>query len=580
MNNATGYAIGKRFSIAVSFALPLLVFADMLAAFLLLDAVLPLKYLQFIDALLTRLGRWPAGPALLLFPGWALSIPVPGAHLTAPATPPRMLAWGETGLLLCTFLVVFLVYLLALRSLPRRITPRYIFFSTLFIGLVCVTIPVVTSSDVFSYIAYARMGVIYHLNPLTTLPVQIHSDPVYQYIYWTNQPSAYGPVWVIISGALQILVDAFGFKDIAAMILALRLFGLAMHLGSTMLIWSISGYLMGRNAPYLRGKRLLLTLAFAWNPLLLFEACVNAHNDATVLFLLLLTLWLIVRKWSSQRGVPTANLLLAAVLFALATCLKLNMAVLIPGFFLFVCLLPQRWRNIAGTAITYMGVIVALYLPFWQRGAVLNVLRVNPGTYRSANSLADFATHLDSSLVILSGHRFTNTLYLSTRHFFHTLSIAIFIGLFALLCVWAIYRWRETRTPSGLIRWLATAWLFYCLVGSPWFWPWYIVTFFGLYALVEATTGSERSPFRNVDVTGAVRLLAFSMLSLYCFATWATDHVYIAHLSLFVWSYLGGLWIWLLPLLALRLVRRRKLPGFLPFPRMLAPPDREQTLVS
>lgn len=234
----------------------------------------------------------------------------------------------------------------------------------------------------------------------------------------------------------------------------------------------------------------------------------------------------------------------------------------------------------AGTALAYVGTIGVLYLPFWQHGAVLNVFRVNPGTYRSINSLAQFAARFYRGLSTLSGHKFTDGMVASVDHFFHTLSIAIFIGLFALLCAWAIYRWREMRTLSGLIRWLALAWLLYCLVGSSWLWPWYIVTFFGLYALVEATTGSERSPFRHVDVTGSVRLLAFSVLSLYCFSTWVMEHSYVPDLSKFEWSYFGGLWIWLLPLLALHMVRRQKLPEPVQSPPLLAPSDREQALVS
>lgn len=595
MNRSVGYAVAKKRAGASDFALLALILAGMLSTFVLLDAVLPLHYLITHDALLARMWRWSILPTLWFFPGWALTVSVPGLHLPAAAAkPPLSLAWEETGLLFGAILLVFLMYLLALRSLPSRITQRSIFFSTLILGLFCVTIPVVTSSDVFSYIVYARLDVIYHQNPLTALPALIHFDPVYQYVYWVKQPSAYGPVWALITGQLQMIVDSLGLKNIVAMVLALRLFGLAMHLASTLLIWSISGLLMGANAPFLRGKRLLLTLAFAWNPLLLFEACVNAHNDATVLFFVLLTLWLLVRSQratlridrtiGSERAmtgyIPLAMLLQAAILFALATCLKLNMAILLPGFLLFVCLQPHRWRKLAGTALAYLGTIVLLYLPFWQNGAALDVLRVNPGTNRSDNSLAQFVARFYSSLRLLSGQRLSAAMNSSIDLFFHMLSIGIFVALFVLLCGWAIYHWRHMQTVSGLIGWLALVWLLYCILGSPWLWPWYIITFFGLYALVEASPASEQSPLRNVDVSGSVRLMAFSMLTLYCFSTWLTLYGYVPGLPAFKLMFFGGLWVWLLPLLAVRSIHRRRLAQSLPRPSLLAPPDREQTLVS
>lgn len=561
MNRSSGYVAGKSFPV-VSSSVPLaLMLAGMLSTFVLLDAVLPLQYLQFHDALLASIWRWSIQPTLQFFPGWALAISVPGLHTAKVTEPLWPLAWEETGILVGSILLVFLMYLLALRFLPARITQRSLFFSTLLLGLCCITFPVVTSSDVFSYIAYARLDVIYHQNPLTALPTLIHFDPVYPYVYWVKQPSAYGPVWAMITGELQMIVDTLGWKQIVAMVLALRLFGLAIHLASTMLIWSLSGYLMGANAVFLREKRLLLTLAFAWNPLLLFEACVNAHNDATVLLLVLLTLWLLARGQHAYAGiVPTAMLLQAAILFALATCLKLNMVILIPGFLLFVWSQPRRWRTLAGTALAYLGTVVLLYLPFWQNGAALNVLRVNPGTNHSDNSLAQFVARLMNSLSTLAGHRLSPAMNISLDLSVHMLSIGVFVVLFALLCGWAVVRWKGMHTLSGLVRWLALAWLLYCIVGSPWFWPWYTVTFFGLYALVEAASGSEPSTARQVDTGAAVRLMAFSMLSLYSFSTWPMMYSYVPGFPAFRWAYFAGLWLWLLPLLAVRRRGRHSQP--------------------
>ena len=486
----------------------------MVCAILFLDAVLPLGGLWFHTALLTQAGSWPLLPTQFLFPGRAVSSTITSAH---PTSPPVALSWEQIPFLLAAFLFIFLLYLLALRRLPwvtratarvylfpRQGPPilRYIFFSTLLLGVPYMLIPVVTSPDIFSYIAYARMGVVYHLNPLTTLPTAIRSDPVYVHIYWTTQPSAYGPTWVGISSLLQWVTLIFGAQALLPMIVALRLVGLVSHLCSTLLTWSITGHLqrlLGRDAP---DKRVLATLAFAWNPLLLFEACVNAHNDATLMLLVLLAIWFLLPRKQTTTGL-LCSYITAIVMLALATCLKLNIVLLIPFVLVFVWKQIQErldpnqgghtldnhegrtyygrlrgmWSrtstvrgSIVGTliqAFIYDGIVVLLYAPFWQDGAILNVFRTNPTTTRDINTLAEFLSRLYNGITAGLGYPLAPLYGSPAENLTHTLSIAIFVILYAWLC------WRAIRTPHtlntvpSLTRWLALMWLLYCAIGTP-----------------------------------------------------------------------------------------------------------------
>jgi len=536
--------------------LPLTVFLAMECAFLLLDVVLPLGGLRFPDALLTRLGTWPLFASHLIFRRAPITPTIPGQH--DPSQLLIALGWKHIELLLGATSIVFVVYLLALRYLPQRISYRYIVLSTLLLGLTCMLIPVLTSSDLFSYIAYARIGVIYHLNPLTTLPTVIHNDPIYSRLYWTNQPSAYGPTWIVITCLLQWLTLFLGFRDLLSMVLALRAFGLVMHLGSTWLVYSISGRLQQLGGSFSPGQRLTAVLAFAWNPLLLFEACVNAHNDTTLLFCILLSIWFL----TGRTRITAKSYLPAIAMLAVATCLKVNVALLVPGLLFFLgmqssCKKQVTKRFFAYTA-SYLGFIILLYAPFWQGGAVLDVFGVNPGTYRDANTLADFLSRLYNSIVYQYAAPLTPTS--PAQDVAHDLSMLGFVIVYMLLC------WRAMRVPHGvntlprLLRWLALVWLLYCVIGSPWFWPWYTITFFGLYALIEAIYPRDLAPFAVLRLSLAVRLLALSMLSLYCFVTWNPDHAFVPGLPNFKWLYLSGLWIWLLPLLALRFPLKLRLP--------------------
>lgn len=532
----------------ISRFLPFVFLFMMGAAFLLLDAMLPLQGIGSYDALLSHFSSDFLLPTHILFPGQAITLILPTViYKTGPT---GITSWRETALLLNVFLLVFLIYLLAVYCLPKSINRRYLLTSTLFLGILCIFIPVVTSSDIFSYIAYARIGVVYHLNPLATWPAAIRTDLVIPYVYWVNQPSAYGPAWAIVTSLFQWLIGFTGSSGPLRMLLVLRLFGLTMHLGSVMLVWSISGHLQRLTAFVSPQQRMRAALAFAWNPLLIFEACVNGHVDATLLFLVLLAIWFLVR-----RTPPTIHsYLLAAVMFAVATCVKLNIVLLVPGFFLFLCVQrPFKISHVLTALVTYSGVIVLLYAPFWQGKAMLNLFLFNPASSRNINSLADFLSRLYQSSVYAHTPSLASIAYVQSVRVTHNISIAIFVLIYAILCWRAIRGPARINTIPHLIRWMALVWLLYCAIGSPWFWPWYLVTFFGLFALIEATSKSERWSYKFLQLPLATRMLVFSMLSLYCFYTWGPLHTFVPLSPGFLWNYLCGLLIWILPLLALRL---------------------------
>ncbi len=538
--------------------LPYLIFVAMLCSLLLIDAVLPLRDLQFVDALLTHVAQWTTWPTNILFPHQPITAFM---YVIPPNSPPTIVgSWKRTALLFVVFLSVFLLYVLALRLLPKRINHRYILISTLLLGLLCVLIPIVTSSDVYSYIAYARIGAMYHLNPLTTLPKAIHFDPVYRRIRWLDQPSAYGPTWAIITCSLQWLANTVGLVGILAMLMILRLFALVMHLSSCWLIWSISGHLQSRYGFISPEKRLLALLAFAWNPLLLLEACVNAHNDATLIFFVLVAIWFLART----APITTRTFVLAAALLALATCLKLYIILLIPGLLLFLWTQPNRIQKTIAVLISYFGIILLLYAPFWHDGAILDLFLVNPAANRNINSPAEFLAYLFNGIYYAiakaTGHPLI-AIYIGSpaEHVAHALSLVAFIILYGLLC------WRTFRAPyridtlPALIRWLATAWLLYCFIGSPWFWPWYAVTFFGLYGLIESLgdrTGEIHHAPGFLDQPLVAPILTFSLLTLYCFFGWGPMNSAVIGLPLYLWAYLRGLWVWALPLLAILVSRK------------------------
>ena len=546
-----GLAVRKRYRF-----LPLTILLAMECAFLLANAALPLVGLWFHTALLPQMGKWVLLPTRLIFYHRELSPTVMGTYVGAPHPSPRG-SWLEIGTLATIFLLILVVYLLALRYLPRLISRRYIVFSVLLLGSTFALVSIVTSQDIYSYIFYARMSILYHLNPLTNSPMVVFEDPAYLHIYWVDQPSAYGPVWTILTGGLQWVTNLFGAgkNNLVPMVLGLRLLALAAHLYSALLVWSICGHLQkltGKVSPHIRMQA---TLAFAWNPLLLFEACVNAHNDTVLLLFVLLAVWFLVRQ-------PTFSIrssLAAAMMLGLATCLKINIVLLIPGLVLYLWTQPQRIRAIVAVLAVYAGSIVVLYAPFWDHGAVLGVLRVNPGTYRNINTVTEFLTHFYNSVVQRLGYPKQPDIGSPAEIILHTLSMAMFALAYLLLCGRILLAKKALRTPVDLLRWMALIWLLYCALGTPWMWPWYLVTFFGLFALIESVDmdrWQQKLVFGVLHLPLAVRLLSVSMLFLYCFYAWA-PHLTIPGLPGFQWPWLRGPIVWFIPLLAV-------LPRFAP----------------
>lgn len=528
----------------------------MLSAIFLLAAILPLRGLWFYDMFLTTpVGRLLLLPTHLLFPTNNVTFFKVGYHVKLPE--PLTVSFQQTSLLFMSIAALFVPYLLAVRYLPLVISRRFLLLSTMLLGICLLLIPVATSQDIFSYIMYARLGVIYHLNPLTALPTAARYDLVYPRVYWVNQPSAYGPTWAILTSALQWVALKIGLTNPLWMVLLLRLVALAAHLGSTQLIWSISGSLQRITGVLSPKQRMLATLAFAWNPLLLVEAAVNAHNDIILLFLLLLAIWTLVNY---DRN-PLLTYAGAASLLAIAASLKITLILLAPGLFLYILSQRLRYQRTLKAAffagVSYIATIVLLYAPFWQNGAVLHILQTNPGIMHTINTPYEFFIRLAASWHKVYIAPATLTKGSPIELLSHQISVVLFASAYILCCIYYLFSLRRSRhTPSRnnitlLLRWMALVWFLYCLVGTPWFWPWYAITFFGPYALLEAISEKTSSPLSISALTPAVRVLSFSLLSVYGFLTIAGLKGNVPGIPHFQWSYFAGLWIWLLPLLIL-----------------------------
>ncbi len=170
-----------------------------------------------------RSARWaPALGALfaLVLLAATVEIVVDGAAGISPLIPksPAIAGWlSEIGerLGFRVFLIALLVAiggyagLLALARLGSagRVSKRWAIVLIAALHAIVFVGPILISTDVFSYIAYARMGVEHGLNPYLHGPASISHDPVFLYVGhdWRRTATAYGPLYTLLSYPLAPL---------------------------------------------------------------------------------------------------------------------------------------------------------------------------------------------------------------------------------------------------------------------------------------------------------------------------------------------------------------------------------------
>jgi hypothetical protein len=196
--------------------------------------------------------------------------------------------------------------------------------------------PPLLSQDVFSYIAYARLGVLHGLNPYTHSPIDAAGDPVFAHVGWIKSSSSYGPLFTLATypvAWLSVPAALWTLKAVAAAsVLALAL-------------------LVARLAPA-RGIDAGRCFAIvALNPLVLVHVVGGAHNDATMMLVAVAGCAAVLALREATGG--------AAVLAAFG--LKLSAAFVAP-FALLGSL--RRHRFVAGAALAALATAAAALAAF------------------------------------------------------------------------------------------------------------------------------------------------------------------------------------------------------------------------
>jgi alpha-1,6-mannosyltransferase len=178
--------------------------------------------------------------------------------------------------------------------------------------------PILLSTDVFSYIAYARMGVEHGINPYLHGPLSIVGDPIYHYVGqdWKHVATAYGPLYTLISYPLAPL-------GVTGALWGMKLEALFASGATLALTWRCARQRELNPVPAL--------IAVGANPLYIVYGLGGAHNDLIMLVLMMAAVsFTLAGRDASAAATVVAGALVKATVAALLPFMILSRRRLAP----------------------------------------------------------------------------------------------------------------------------------------------------------------------------------------------------------------------------------------------------------
>lgn len=282
--------------------------------------------------------------------------------------------------------------------------------------------PPLLSQDVFSYIAYARLGARHGLDPYVAVPAAVPHDAVLPFVGWRGVVSAYGPLFTLGTyplGLLGVPAALWLLKCVAAV--------------SVVGIAAVAARTAARRGANAARAAVLIAL----NPIVLVDVIGGAHNDALTVLLVTAALALLGR-----------NEVAAGVSVVGSFALKASALVAAP-----FALLGSRGRRKLLAA---------------ELGALALAGAVSYAAFGVTPLAAAGVLGVDQSLA--SRHSVPSTVARITDLGLGPVHVALELGYVVLLVVLLV----RTAKGSDWVR--AAGWaVFGLLLATSWLMPWYVI---------------------------------------------------------------------------------------------------------
>ncbi|HSB00495.1 MAG TPA: hypothetical protein VLE49_07585 [Anaerolineales bacterium] len=310
----------------------------------------------------------------------------------------------------------------------------------------------VDARDIYDNIFHGRILGVYGANPFRDLISGFPHDPFFQYPWWKNSPSAYGPLWETLAGITAWLAG----DGIIPNILAFKILPGIFHLASMAVVVLFLRRIQPQHA--LSGALLL-----GWNPVVLYETWGNGHNDIAMIF------WVLLAALSISRKQYTLGILSLVA----GTLIKFIPVLLIPAALLIgyqnLENLKSRFRFIVRTSLAGAFLIMIAYIPFWNGMATFSIGR----------RMQMFTTSLPALIYRI----LKPALGWSEAARLVSLGALGLLGIFTLI---QTLRVQKQTSAKGFPQTAFNILAFYLLVTCLWFQQWYGIWLISLAPLVPA----------------------------------------------------------------------------------------------
>jgi hypothetical protein len=326
-------------------------------------------------------------------------------------------------------------------------------------GLACVVLMIATfpvgSRDLFVYAFYGKMWRVYGANPYLFSVAEVGADPWQPYVQvpWSHWRMIYGPLFLwqcrlvdLIAGD-HMWVAVWTHKILAALAL--------------IALWRVATPMVAASDSS-RGAGAAMLPLLVWNPLLLFEAAGNGHNDVIMALLVAGAL----RCWQLRSFGA------ALALLAVSFWYKWYPVLFLPAF------LIESWKSGGGRRVLKHIILIAALgvgLGALVLAPIPGSLPVIVAELLAPKQLSDiYPTELSPLLapwfwILRASGAFEGGL---GAPLFHGGRLLLFAG--ACLAV-LIRQWRLPPSPSGLVESVCLLALAFALLLITILWPWHLL---------------------------------------------------------------------------------------------------------
>ena len=237
---------------------------------------------------------------------------------------------------------MFLLWILLLREIKKNHFSRNQLFLLIFIisGILFFSYNAF-SYDLFNYIFDSKIFTFYFQNPYFHKALDFPQDPMLSFMHWTHRLYPYGPTWLF----LTIPFSFFGFN----------IFLLTFYLFKFIAVsaFVLSAFLIEKIARKIGADELFAVGVFAFNPLVISESLVSAHNDIVMMAIALFSLLTFFERKKIK----------SLVFLALSIGIKFATVFILPAYFIKNF---TKTNNTKFFLILSLLMLVALLLATWR----------------------------------------------------------------------------------------------------------------------------------------------------------------------------------------------------------------------